>query len=286
MREEHQDVFGIWQKHLPEWGFEFSAILHLILALSALHLGHDQPELRDQYIRQADHHFTFGVQSVTAIISQLNPENCQMVYMAAVMICFIYFGRGPRPGEYLIFSEHGPAEWVVLMNGVKLILHLHHEKVFSGILEPSGEGISCEFIPAMRAELHEHRIHLEEVQLFLEAENAENNELDLKLAALHDLFELLYEMYEKISVGKSGVFLMDVLIGWIYRRPEEFVHLSEKCDPGALVIFAHWAVLLKYMETSWFMEGWAKHVLTGISGSLHVRHRSWIEWPLQKVEKA
>jgi hypothetical protein len=83
-----------------------------------------------------------------------------------------------------------------------------------------------------------------------------------------------------------GVFLMDVLIGWIYHQPQGFVHLFEQKDPQALVIFAYWAVLLKWMESSWFMEGWAKHVLTGISGSLHIVYRPWIEWPLRKIRQA
>jgi hypothetical protein len=119
---------------------------------------------REQYIRQADHHFTFGVRSVTAIVSRLNAENCQKVYMAAVMICFVYFGRGPRPGEYFIFSEHGPAELVVLIDGVKLILQSHQAKIFSGILEPKSEKVLYEITPAMHIELHEHRVQLIAVQ--------------------------------------------------------------------------------------------------------------------------
>jgi hypothetical protein len=286
MREEGDDTQDVWQKHLPEWGVEFPSILHLILALSALHLAHEKPEQREQYIEKADNRFNFGVRSVTAVLSQLNEDNCQKIYMAAALICFIYFARGPRPGEYLIFSESGPSEWLVLMNGVKIIVQSYHAKVFSGLLEPKGDKISYKTTPAMLSERHEHRVHLQSVQRLIEEEVLDLNEKEMGISAIQDLFNIMDEVYERVSGGKDGGSLMDLVIGWLYRRPEEFVHLLEQKEPRALVILAYWAVLLKYMESAWFMKGWPEHVMTGISGSLHLDYWTWIEWPLRKSRQA
>ncbi|KAJ5745791.1 hypothetical protein N7520_010973 [Penicillium odoratum] len=284
MREEDQDLHELWQKHIPEWGIEFPSILHLILALSSLHLAYKKPELRGQYIEQADSHFTFGVRSVTAVLSQLNADNCQKIYIAATLICFIYFGRGPRPGEYLIFSDSGPAEWLVLMNGVKFILQSHHAKIFSGILEPPPDHTIYSITPAMRSERHEHTVHLQAVQRLVEGGSVDEREMCI--SAIQDLFEIMDDLYDRVSVGKQGGSLMHLLIGWLYRRPEAFVHTLEQKQPHALVILAYWAVLLKYMESAWFMEGWSDHVLTGISSSLHPDYLPWIDWPLRKAQQA
>ncbi|RLL96289.1 hypothetical protein CFD26_106618 [Aspergillus turcosus] len=97
----------IWDIHVPQWGFSFPSILHLILALSALHLAHKQPATRAKYLKQADDHFTFGVRSVTTVLSSLNHHNCQYIYISAVLICLVYFGHGPREGEFLVFIEAG-----------------------------------------------------------------------------------------------------------------------------------------------------------------------------------
>ncbi|KAJ6036400.1 hypothetical protein N7540_000679 [Penicillium herquei] len=284
MRVSEHDPHNLWQKHLPEWGIEFPPILHLILALSALHLGYEQPSLRDKYIQEADNHFTFGIRSVRAIISQLNAENCQRIYISAVLICFIYFGRGPRVGEYLVFSNTGPAEWIVLMQGVKLVLNSHHEKVFSGLLEPQGEEVVYELTPAMRSELHEHTVHLQAVQRFVGEQNIDETERSMYNSAITDLFEITRKVYERVSGGKSGVALMDSVIGWLYRRPEEFILRLQQKNSYEMVILAYWAVLLKYMESTWFMEGWSRHVLSGVEGSLNGDCRPWIEWPLRKVQ--
>ncbi|KAJ5946352.1 hypothetical protein N7454_003191 [Penicillium verhagenii] len=287
MRVDDEDVYDLWQKHIPDWGIEFPSILHLIMALSALHLGYQKPELREQYIEQADSHFTFGIRSVTSVLAQLNADNCQRVYMSAVLICFIYFGRGPRPGEYLIFSDHGPSEWLVLMNGVKSILESHHTKIFSGILGSKGDKPpEYTLTPALRSELHENAIHLQAVQRFIEEGEMDLHERDICVSAIKNLSEMLNELYDKLSAGMPGVFLMDLVIGWLYRRPEEFVHFIEQKRPKALVVLAYWAALLKFMETTWFMEGWSEHVLMGISSSLPFDYQLWLEWPLQKSQQA
>lgn len=262
--------YPIWQNDIVQWGFEFSSILHLILAISALHMSHKRPELRNEYVRQGEDHFTFGIQSVTAMLAQLSAESCQRVYIAAVLICFVYFGGGPRPGEYLIFSDDGPAEWLVLMRGVKLILHLYNDKVFTGILRPkpkikndvSGSVIS----PSLRDDLKDHAVRIENTRQLLER-LPDSADQDMYRQVINGLLSTLNETYSRMSAERPAVGLLDVLIGWVYRLPERFVNLVEQKEPVSLVILAHWAMLLKYMRSVWFMEGWDEHVLHGICAS-------------------
>ncbi|KAJ5826656.1 hypothetical protein N7447_003419 [Penicillium robsamsonii] len=274
---------NVWQTHVVQWGVKFPSLLHLILALSALHLAYEQPGLDAEYTEQADKHFTFGMRSVTSVLSELNVENCQKIYMSAIMICFIYFGRGPRPGEYLIFSDNGPAEWLVLMRGVKLILSSHHAKIFSGILEPQHIERNRDLTPEMRTALQEHTVHTERVQRLVERDLVDDEIRGMHLIVIEDLYRTMREVSERRSAGSHGVDLMDLLIGWLYRLPEEMIGLLERKAPHTLVILAHWAVLLRYMDSSWFMKGWAEHLLSGISTYLPEEFRCWIEWPLQQV---
>lgn len=280
---EDGDTHQIWQKHLVEWGLQFPSLMHLILSLSALHLASASPASREQYLQQADDHFTFGIRSVTAVLSQLDEGNCQKIYMAAVIICFVYFGRGPRPGEYLIFSQEGPAEWLVLMRGVKLILQSYHAKVFSGVLEPKADAKEYILTPEMRSELHEHTVHTEAVSRLIEHEITDPVKCAMYQSTIHNLLEVMREVYGRRSRGSSGVALMDVLIGWLYRLPQGMVALLGEKEPYALVVLAYWAVMLLYMESAWFMRGWAEHVLLGISTSLDCDLRPWIEWPLRRM---
>lgn len=284
VEDNDNNAHQLWQIHFPQWSLHFLSLLHLILSLSALHLASQNPVSRNHYLTQADAHFTFGMRSVTSVLSQLDEEHCQKVYMAAVIICFVYFGRGPRAGEYLVFSEDGPAEWLVLMRGVRLILQSYHSKVFSGILEPSRDGREYVVLTSeMRSELHEHTVHTEAVSRLIESRIADPVKCAMYQSVLTNLLEVMHEVYGRRSAGSSGVGLMDVLIGWLYRLPEEMVSLLEEKEPYSLIVLAYWAVMLAFMEDAWFMRGWAEHVLVGISASLGLEFRAWVEWPLRRM---
>jgi hypothetical protein len=283
LADQETDHNRIWQHHLPQWGFSTPSIFHLILTLAALHLAHLNPEEKDQYFLQADNHFTFGIRSVTAILSNLNDENCQLIYMSAAMICFVYFGHGPRPGEYLAFSETGTAEWLVLMRGVRSILVSSHDKIFTGVLatkpDPSIAGISDRY----QNEVRMHRSHIEDVQRFIEVQVGGTPACEMYVGAVANLIEMFDEAYCIQSAGKHGVSHMHVAVGWIYRRPEEFIALLEGKDPFALIILSYWCILLKFMGSSWLMVGWDRHVIAGIQSSLSVEFHQYIEWPVSVI---
>ncbi|KAF4210722.1 hypothetical protein CNMCM8980_005028 [Aspergillus fumigatiaffinis] len=274
----------VWDIHVPQWGFAFPSILHLILALSALDLAHQHPALRAQYLDQADAHFTFGVRSVTTVLASLNEDNCQYIYISAVLICLVYFGHGPRAGEFLVFSETGQAEWLVLMRGVKSILESRHAEIFSGVLAPEElEEEEAQITEELAEELERHKGRIRDVQLLIRAETDDEVIKEMYNSALECLQGTFDEVYRMRAAGKQGLDLMHLVIGWLYRLSERFVGWLEAKDPLALAVLAYWAILLKYMQSSWLMTGWHEHVLEGIQASLPEEHRSWIRWPVECI---
>ncbi|OOF93263.1 hypothetical protein ASPCADRAFT_151827 [Aspergillus carbonarius ITEM 5010] len=283
LADEETDINRVWSNHVPQWGIAFPSIMHLVLALSALHWAHEDPASRTQYIAQADDHFTFGIRSVTAVLCLLNAENCQLIYMAAALICLVYFGRGPRPGEYLVFSDRGQSEWLVLMRGVHSILREHQNRVFTGVLTPIPDdrirGVSAE----LQAELDEHLQRVGLVRAFVQSRVQEKSSQTMFNTAFDDLRSGLEEVYKIRSAGKDGINLMHVVVGWVYRLPEEMIGLLEQKDSCALVMFGHWSILLVYMRSSWLMRGWDAHVLEGVRASLPEGDQHWLEWPSKVI---
>ncbi|KAH8698918.1 putative C6 finger domain protein [Talaromyces proteolyticus] len=281
---DNLEAYDVWQTHIVQWGLSFPSIFHLMLALSALHLSYERPDLREKYIQQADNHFTFGVRSVTSVLSQITPDNCQKVYISAVMICFVYFGRGPRPGEYLIFSQNGPAEWLVLMHGVRLLVQNYRDKIFCGILMPKEKSIERDIHQPLLAELHEHITHIQVVEKLVNDNVSDTTYRALYASVIKDLLSILTEVYQKRSAQIPRAGLTQVLMGWLYRLPTEIVALLEQKDPLSLVILSYWAMLLSHMRSVWFMRGWDRHVLEGIRANLPARFQWWIKWPEKQVQ--
>ncbi|KAL4770726.1 hypothetical protein BDW60DRAFT_208820 [Aspergillus nidulans var. acristatus] len=270
----------VWQVHVPQWGFAFPSIMHLLFTLSALHLAFMNPAKREVYIMEADDHFTFGIRSVTAVLAldTLDSGNCQQIYMAAVMICFAYFARGPRDGEYLVFNAKGKSEWLVLLHGVRAILAQKQAEIFTGVLAPSEKEQPAD-IPdeELDAELSRHVQHLQEIKAAVMAEAQADR--DLYIRVTDDLIGCLQGAHQARKAESAPPELMPYTMGWTFRLPEMMIERLEKREPIALVILAHWAILLRYMGEAWFMRGWDRHIILGIRACLPPAYHDRIAWP-------
>ncbi|KAF7164529.1 hypothetical protein CNMCM5623_009026 [Aspergillus felis] len=185
--DDELDKNGVWLHHLPQWGVSFPPILHLILSLAALHLASEEPSMRSEYLSQVDDHVMFGVHSVTDVLLLVDSENCQLIYMSATLICFAYFARGPRPGEFLIFSPTGQSEWLILLRGVRSILSSHRERIFTGVLTPAPDEKFGGVFQVSQGELNEHLLHIETVDQWIESQAMDESIPAVYLSALDDL---------------------------------------------------------------------------------------------------
>ena len=171
------------------------------------------------------------------------------------------------------------------MHGVKLVLQSFREKIFCGILGSESGSFIRGIKPSLQSEWREHATQIQKVQSLVEQEISDNTDRLMYVSAIYDLLSTLNEVYENRSTEKASVDLMQVLMGWLYRLPGEFVSFLEGKEPLSLVVLAHWAVLLQYMRSVWFMKGWDAHILSGIRTSLHPDFQSRIEWPLRQVQR-
>lgn len=203
--------------------------------------------------------------------------------MSTVLICFVYFAHGPKPGEYLVFSEKGKAEWLVLMRGVRSILMSNRDKIFTGVLQIQTDPVIQGVSPLLQDELGEHQSHIKELQRFIETKTGGSSTCQIYIGALEDLLGMFEEAYQSRSAGKDGVSLMPFVVGWIYRQPEQFIGLLEEKEPLSLIVLAYWCILLKFMRSSWLMIAWDRHVIAGIRESLGIDFREWIEWPVSVI---
>ncbi|KKK13205.1 hypothetical protein P175DRAFT_0470937 [Aspergillus ochraceoroseus IBT 24754] len=287
LADEAADSDSVWQIHVPQWGFSFPSIQHLILALAALHLGYLNPEIRAQYVKQADDHFTFGVRSVSTVLAQLNSENCQLIYISAVLICFVYFGRGPRAGEYLVFNAKGKSEWLVLLHAVRAILASKQDEIFTGVLviKKMDYGARDSLPPLLRDELAQHEFRIGEVRALVGSRILDPELQQVYFHAVDDLLTAMGQMYERRGTGCRATDLMPCTMGWTFRLSEKFIERLEEKEPLALIILAYWAILLRYLRDAWFMQGWDEHIITGIRASIHFELHEWIAWPEQVIRQ-
>ncbi|KAF2139464.1 uncharacterized protein K452DRAFT_360668 [Aplosporella prunicola CBS 121167] len=273
----------------PMLGFTYPFILHFIYEFSALDLARLEPERRSYYYSLAENHSEIGLKGVTQLLAHFDVKDCHAIYTGAVFACMNAFARGPMPGEYLLFSEQGPPQWLPLLRGLRSIIDsvgigtIAAGPLYTGVVEPPAPPIAAE--PA--AEMFQcPRLdwinHFERLREFIAAPlDGSDPATDL------DAFDKLRLCYMATYGGLDGSYHgngdhQNAFV-WPYQLDEDFTTRLQERKPTSLIIAAHFAVLLKNLEFIWFLEGWAEHVIAGVGKFVGESHRVWLQWPIERV---
>lgn len=93
----------------------------------------------------------------------------------------------------------------------------------------------------------------------------------------------LKQIYDMVLSASGTCSIASILCFPKRQDSASFAQLVKRRVPQALIILAHYCVLLDVLDSRWWIHGWASRVLRDVLGSLEVPWRQWIEWPVQSV---
>jgi hypothetical protein len=259
---------------MEDVAFNHQHVLHLMFALTALQLSRCRPNRRKQYIATADHHYEIALSRVTPDLAVINSNNCDAILLSVQLICFVNWARGPQPGEFLAFGEHGRSDWLVMFRGIRTTLDSYGRhnftKTHAPALRSKGRPLPPMDEPVGYSEqLSELREHVLAV--------CQPSEREENMQAVDILQECYSNRYDGIDSE------LHVSFAWLYRLPEPFLDRLQARDATTLVIYAHFVVLIYEMERFWYLKGWTHHIMGGIYEALATEHIAWISWAMARV---
>lgn len=263
-----------WRTDITELGLKNHHTLHLVFAITALHLAYCRPTRRDEYLRQADHHYSAALPDVTAELAHLNQDNCDAVLISVQIICFITWARGPQPGEYLAFGENGRSEWLVMFRGIRTTIESLGYESFVKSHAPSIRAKAKPLPPNPAAPAYKEP--LADLRDYIQYGSSPS-----LLETNRYAFDKLLECYNNRYGGVDGEY--HVVFAWLYKMQDDFLEALQQHDSVALVIYAHFAVLMNDLECFWYMKGWTAHVLSGIWSILRDEDRVHARWAISVV---
>ncbi|KAH6615684.1 hypothetical protein B0J18DRAFT_373009 [Chaetomium sp. MPI-SDFR-AT-0129] len=76
----------------------------------------------------------------------------------------------------------------------------------------------------------------------------------------------------------------DILI-WQWTQGKHFLPLLDAVDPPqeALVIFVYCLLVVRKLESQWYVEGWADHLMGKTWALLDAEHRHWVVWATEEM---
>ncbi|KAK5652152.1 hypothetical protein OQA88_10794 [Cercophora sp. LCS_1] len=282
-----------------------------------------RPRGRCDYLSAAQRHLAAGLASFSAQLSCVRPENCGALYLAAVLTSYCTFAAGPTSrNDLLVCTADGDGDggdcaedsgaavgnnnnnnsnnasgWMPFVYGVRLMRQSFSPDVlFAGAMAPLGPDPS---VDAPQLTLNrpvyardgfprlEWEAALDGLRAFLVVSDAAGC-----LEALDDLIGIYAATYGRRVPGQEvsydGPLENQFVFGWLYRTGSDFIARVRRREPPALLVLAHYAVLLggDAVRDEWFIEGWAMHMVTRVN-ELLAHNQSvagWMRWPTEQVD--
>jgi hypothetical protein len=237
------------QIDVPKGGFAHSHVLHVILGASAMHLAHFRPSKRNFYQEHAEKALPYWISHCIEAPPRSYSGNSHSLFLFASFCSSYILARGPQPGNFLLFEDNGPAEWLTLFRGIRSVLDLYAEDIKKGISAPllrinnSATAQSC---VALSATETDQLARLKD--LVNETASTPEDQMTL-FEAIDNLQSLLLSRYD--GKGRKSKFQQRSIGIWLYKYLEEFTTLLQKHQPAALAIFAHAYLPWNDLGSSW-----------------------------------
>ncbi|KAI5291572.1 hypothetical protein KEM52_000124 [Ascosphaera acerosa] len=264
----------IWKDYVVEEALAHPFLMHGILALAALHIlsgcRADHPRRR-KYAELATMHQHLALSAFRPQLSNVTSSNCTAVFAFSCVIAALafsfsrYVGNTPQD-DPLTELLHD----FMLFRGVESVIESYNEQLSTGRLAPLlkppalHDPLSPDIIVAIENlrklnETHVAQYSLEEAESYREA-----------ITQLQPSFEKSFDNLERV-------------FRWPMIIPESYFDFVRYRRPGALIILAHYSVILHKIDYCWWAEGWGAHLLETIYRSLDEHWRPLIRWPVERI---
>ncbi|PVH70614.1 hypothetical protein DL98DRAFT_521511 [Cadophora sp. DSE1049] len=287
-------------EELFEAAFQHPHLLHLILGISALHWARQASDRRAEFVAQSDRHYIIGMRGATKLLSAMNEDAMQLVYISAILIAIYNLALGPQPGEYIAFSEHdGEASFFTFLRGVRVIRENNKDTtqppasatLDTGQAAPERQFMENDIPESSQFSAASYGGHFKRLRnLALAYPNdplsSASRDAPIYHSALDELepfFKEIYDLPASLPQSRAVDAHSRLAFGWLYRVSGGFINRLQGKTPLALAIFACFAVVLKRLETGWVVQGWPEHIMSGVWKFLRTESKDLVRWPMEQM---
>lgn len=268
-------VERIWQATIPQEAMHHAFLRHGLLALSALDRARTagQGSSRDEHLKIAQMHQTQAMTGLTSTrktgLGQSQSTSNAVFAVACITILYALayplfkrpVGNDTATLDDLCDVFEQSRQAVAIMTEVV-------DDVKGGELNPLIQRDDSR--PKMPDTSRLAILSLRRLNGILAAGHA-HHETEVYETTMQHLSTALERL---AGGGEPGV----IAIRWIHSIPSRFIELVRGQQPFALVILAHFAVVLHSLRGYWWMGDWGMDVLEAIGQSLDTEWRPYISW--------
>jgi hypothetical protein len=279
----------IWQQVVPRIAFTHQFLLHGILAFAALHLARSQPERKTPLYTEASAHHDVGLRMFRAAMLNITRQNCDACLAFSTIIAAYSWASSDQKGD-LFFSdtsiseeeERSNVEWTSLLRGVHTLLDAAGEWITSSsiklILHPP-------VIDPELAETADLEVSARLTALSQLWDSTPEKFNVIEVEALKETLVLLHEDCRLLGSSSNDrqIDIVSIVYAWPIKVPGAFLVMVKELRPEALIVLAHYSLLLNRGDKIWYMEGMSRRLLQTIHSKIGKEWESWMAWLLHKL---
>ncbi|MCJ1471707.1 hypothetical protein MMC13_000347 [Lambiella insularis] len=268
------EATAVWHDLIPQLAFEHDFLLHGILALASLHLALTSPSSREASSATALRHYTAAIGLFRPHLNSITSSNISPIFAFSTLVPLYIFGYthtfalplNPLPEIF---------EIIAVLRGCAGIVRSGAEWLENGPFKHL-------LLPEPTDPLQALPIEIEVALSTLSIYNGKTTADTMLLNSYSEAIGVLRESF-KLALNAPGE--QKVALPFpILISPEVPMRMREG-DPIALVILAHYGVILHWLGTSIWMKGWGAQTVDAVKNAVGEDWQKCITWAVEEVRK-
>jgi hypothetical protein len=287
----------IWAVVVPQLASCSPFLMHAILACSALHLAHKLPSQRSAHLLSARTHQDAAMPLFRRAIAQVDRWNCNAVLVFSHLLVIYSFATDFHDSDdkLLLASPSDTrmdmmCSWLYFIRNGCVAVCDYWDMIESGPLAPLANSWESD-IPGLRDDAPEPS--LTEHLLFIAPSNEDSKD---EHPGSHPWSERVREVYRDSATQLAWAFTAaqslrgedfttwDAVRLWPMEISTEYIALLVQEHPAALILLAHYCLLLERLQPHWYFEGRVPQLLNAILERLDPRWHDCIQTSLTNAD--
>ena len=266
-----------WRVAVAKEAIPHNFLMHALLGFASTHLAQLCPVQRNAYGAEAVKHRNLALRSCIPDLRNITPTNCHALFAFSSLIAISTFVFPNSMNESPVVPIENILSFFILIRGVNTVLQGGLDWIRSGSLEPLIQDGRLNWrhdFPLLPAAFH---APFESLRALNANASAGTTIRKMYAEVIQDL-ENSYAAHHPIASDRSLVFI------WCAIVPEEYVSRVRKRQPIALVILAHFAVLLHSVSAQWWAGDRGRRLTEAIHAELDDKWKPAVRWPMDAVQ--
>ena len=268
-------IQALWRNEVTKEALPYDFLLHAIVSLSAAHMAHLDPQRRSHHAQVGYHHQEVACRRSIPFLRQITPENCHALFAFASVMAVATFTLAGSSAPGTVSPIDNILTFFALIRGVQTVLQSSLTWIKNGSLRPLLQEDRIywrQWTMPLPESLH---LPFQQLRQLIKNETGQYSNVFIDTT---DKLETLFCAYNMIANDRTIVFIWCVIIH------DDYVEQIRCRHPVALIILAHFAVLLHSVKGQWWAADRGKRLVESIYSEVDESYRQALAWPLGAVQ--